>query len=337
MLRKEFRIFRNYYRDYKCSKNKQVKLFNTMIYDTKNYTNIMVLKNHWLYRFLVNRINVQQYTNKKIAIFGSGRRKTFYLNSHPIKIYYTAENNHVQWSVWQECEDMLLNEKSLSLSLGFDYIDHPKYLRFPYWLMAHFSPEATYEDIKKWCDEINNPNIQNRDKFCAFICRNDYFGDRKYFLNEVNQISNVNCPGSFMHNDDDLKNKFNDNKSDYLRQFKFNLCPENSDNMGYVTEKIFDAHKAGCIPIYWGAENNPEPDVLNKDAIIFLNHSSYYTIKERIDFHNEAALKKISELKNNLKLYRDFSMQPRLHPDAPEIIYEYFERLEKKLIEIVKV
>ena len=24
---------------------------------------------------------------------------------------------------------------------------------------------------------------------------------------------------------------------------------------GYVTEKIFDAFKAGCVPVYWGAEN----------------------------------------------------------------------------------
>jgi hypothetical protein len=24
---------------------------------------------------------------------------------------------------------------------------------------------------------------------------------------------------------------------------------------GYLTEKIFDSFKAGCVPIYWGAEN----------------------------------------------------------------------------------
>jgi hypothetical protein len=335
-LRKQYRIYRNYFRDYKSSMGYQVKLFNVMIYDNKNYTQKKIIKDHWLYRFFVERVQIQQYTKKNIAIFGAGRRKSFCLNHSPVKIYYTSENNHVHGSVWQECEDLLLNEKGLSLSLGFDYLTNDKYLRFPYWIMAHFSPNASYEEIKKWCEKINNPNIDNRNKFCSFICRNDYFGDRQYFLSKINSIKDVNCPGNFRHNDDDLSIVFDDNKLEYLQQFKFNLCPENSDNIGYVTEKIFDAHKAGCIPLYWGSGNNPESDVINKNAVIFLNHSSYYLRDNNVEDTNEIALKQITELLNSNKLYREFAMQPRLLVSAPDVIYEYFERLEEKIIEIVK-
>lgn len=45
-------------------------------------------------------------------------------------------------------------------------------------------------------------------------------------------------------------------KKDVLSQYKFALCYENArDIPGYITEKIFDCFFAGCIPIYWGANN----------------------------------------------------------------------------------
>ena len=42
---------------------------------------------------------------------------------------------------------------------------------------------------------------------------------------------------------------------------------ENSIAVDYVTEKIYDALAAGCIPIYWGAPNI-ESFVPTKDSII---------------------------------------------------------------------
>lgn len=49
------------------------------------------------------------------------------------------------------------------------------------------------------------------------------------------------------------------NKSDCLKNYKFCICYENMKcQRGYITEKIFDCFKAGCVPIYWGAENIAE-------------------------------------------------------------------------------
>lgn len=45
-------------------------------------------------------------------------------------------------------------------------------------------------------------------------------------------------------------------KIDVLKKFKFCFCFENAKNRnGYILEKIFDPMYAGCIPIYWGAQN----------------------------------------------------------------------------------
>ncbi|MDE3045597.1 MAG: hypothetical protein KGJ02_03020 [Verrucomicrobiota bacterium] len=45
-------------------------------------------------------------------------------------------------------------------------------------------------------------------------------------------------------------------KWDTLKNYRFSFCYENAkDQRGYITEKIFDSMIAGCVPIYWGAED----------------------------------------------------------------------------------
>ena len=45
-------------------------------------------------------------------------------------------------------------------------------------------------------------------------------------------------------------------KKDVLEKYKFCICYENfRDVPGWITEKIFDCFFAGCIPVYWGANN----------------------------------------------------------------------------------
>ena len=42
-------------------------------------------------------------------------------------------------------------------------------------------------------------------------------------------------------------------KDALLRQAKFAICYENAaDIPGYISEKIFDCLRAGCVPVYWG-------------------------------------------------------------------------------------
>ena len=46
------------------------------------------------------------------------------------------------------------------------------------------------------------------------------------------------------------------NKDSVLLNTKFSYCYENvKDLPNYITEKIFDSLMAGCVPIYWGANN----------------------------------------------------------------------------------
>jgi hypothetical protein len=85
----------------------------------------------------------------------------------------------------------------------------------------------------------------------------------------LKDIVDIQCAGKWDRNTDLLKDKYGDSKRDYLFHKKFNICPENVDASGYVTEKLFDAFAAGTIPIYLGDDNNPEPKVINRNEVIF--------------------------------------------------------------------
>jgi hypothetical protein len=68
-------------------------------------------------------------------------------------------------------------------------------------------------------------------------------------------------------------------KFDTLTKYRFLICYENvAECPGYITEKIFDAFFAGCVPVYWGAPNVAE--YIPKDCFIdrreFPDHEALY-------------------------------------------------------------
>ena len=73
---------------------------------------------------------------------------------------------------------------------------------------------------------------------------------------------------------------------DFLQKFKFSICYENVYGLnGYITEKIFDSMFAGCVPIYWGAENITSyvPEECFIDRRDFNNTESLYNFLKTVD------------------------------------------------------
>ena len=302
------------------------KIFNYIFHQKRYYKNIEVQGQFadFTARLVVDRMGIN-CEKGKIACFNTNSIPTI-LHYHraPIKLYCTQENTHVPYSTWHQFENIWEKEPSLSLTLGFDYVKHPRYLRFPYWIEHIFGPMATKESIAEFVAKYNYSDTANRTKQCAFVCHYDYFGDRAVLADLVAQIMPINYPSNFRHNDDDMRGKYEDDKIAYLQQFRFNLCPENSNNKGYVTEKIFDAIKAGCVPIYWGNEGYPEPDILNPRAIVCLdkdNQEEGYALLQRLYYDSKA--------------YAEFASQPRFLPDAGERIYGYYEQIVERLREVL--
>ncbi|MBW2570149.1 MAG: hypothetical protein JRE47_12495 [Deltaproteobacteria bacterium] len=56
-------------------------------------------------------------------------------------------------------------------------------------------------------------------------------------------------------------------KKETMQHYKFAICYENvKDEMGLITEKIFDCFAAGCVPVYYGARN--VTDYIPKECFI---------------------------------------------------------------------
>lgn len=263
-------------------------------------------------------------SNKRFSFYSVfGNRRVVNYDNREVKIFITGENVHSH--NFRAYSDNMLSEKKIDLSLGFDYIDDARYVRMPLWLRTQFAPEWSEKEIIEHINRLRYPEIGKRDKFAALVARYDWGNTRSQIYESLKNVGHIQCPSKVLHNDETLKIEFNDDKPAYLRQFCFNICPENSNYKGYVTEKVFDAIFSGCIPIYWGSDNQPEPEVLNHEAIILWN----------IGGDNSQNISKIQHLWENKGELNDFLHQPRLKDGAEEKILLMFKKLEDKFKQVL--
>lgn len=275
-------------------------------------------KEIWFSRFINSRNLAQK---KKIYFFSVlGEKKHIHLRKNRINIFFSGENMY---------SDRFMPYRSFCEKQHFDlYIDFTTYanknsIRFPLWLMFMFEPEATYNDIKIRVGQLRYPNLEKRQRFCSLVASHDFNGIRGKMFDALSSVDKVVAAGIFRNNSDELHSTYKNNKHNFIKQFKFNICPENSNHPLYVTEKIFQAIDAGCIPIYWGGDNNPEYNILNKDAIMFWNEND-----------NTELIRVIKEINTNIHTYNNFAKQPRLLPGAEDIVAEMFISLEEAILNV---
>ena len=312
-VRQTYVAYKSYQRQYQTNKERQVRFYNWW---SEPYEQL------WLYRFVKSRNIVP---NDKVlnfmSVFGKSEVADF-IKDGPI-VFFSGENLHNEDHLsYTNC---LLNHTNVKLAMGYDCFEEPDYMRFPLWIPFLFDPALDETGIKKRCEEMRYPQIGQRNKFAALVARYDWNGTRSEIYNAIHDIAPIGCPSAVLHNDDDLKNKYHDNKIDYLRQFAFNICPENSNSYGYVTEKAFEAIAAGCIPIYWGSYNMPEPGILNQDAII----------KWNMNGDNGSNIALMKDLYTHPDSLEEFMAQPRLLPQAEEQIIEMIQQLEQRLKDLL--
>lgn len=73
-----------------------------------------------------------------------------------------------------------------------------------------------------------------------------------------------------------------------LKNYKFTFCYENTkDQLGYITEKIFDSFVAGCVPVYKGATNITSyiPKECFIDRNDFSSEEDLYIFLKQMDKH----------------------------------------------------
>lgn len=313
------------------SSNGQVQYYN--FWDKQTADEI------WFTGFLKSRGFFERYPKAQFAFFSTlGSVQLLRVDEwmHPLqrnrkRVFFTGENVH--YPVFKEYSGNLLDHASIDLSLGFDYVDHCRYLRFPIWILEMFPPGSSAEDIKRICEKLSFQQCEPaRNRFCALVAGTstmlgtESLEMRTKMVEQLNTIARVDCAGKLLRNTDELQEQFRDDKAEFLKLYKFFICPENVSVQGYVTEKVFHAIGSGCVPIYNGSLNNPEPEVLNHDAILFWER----------DGDNTNLLRRVEELQNNKQLYKEFYEQPRLKSNAWKVVTHYFEALDKRLNDLFR-
>ena len=279
------------------------------------------LEQQWFVRFLRHHFP----DNKTVVNFFGPVSTPFFIKRQfeGKKVFYTGEDvEHPGTQLALYYGDYCLDHTDLSL--GFGQVQHARYLRFPYWILTTFSPEDDAAAIRERIRQINESHFE-KSRECVLINKHDPAGTRELVYNGVKDILDVKLAGQWRNNTRELWDDFGNDKEAYLRTFKFNICAENNNTKDYVTEKIFDAFIAGCIPLYYGALNDPEPGLINREAVIFWNKEG----------NNAENREKIRELKQNESLYQEFMSRPKLFPAAAEYVIDRYAKLKEHFARIL--
>lgn len=275
------------------------------------------IEDMWFIKFL--RANFPD-NKQKINFFGPLGWPFFIRNKFDgKKVFYTPEDvEHDKTKLNLFYGDYAL--KYVDFAMGFGEHDGEKYLRFPYWILTSFDPSSNENDIVRRIQEINNARYEKFED-CVVINAHDKKKTRTLIYDDLKSVLNIKSAGRWRNNTDELWNSYENNKRAYLKRFKFNICAENDNTEYYVTEKLFDAFICGCIPLYYGSFNNPEPNVINKDAVIFWKDNGDNT--ENIEL--------VKLLKNDNRAYLDFINQKRFNDTAAEYVIDRFVKLKEHM------
>ena len=295
-------------------------------------------KEDWFTRFLYYYFPDSDQKIRFYSVFGSGRK----LKDHfpGIKIFYSGENlaAHIEYADMKKRQsvetywkyrticygDYGLRKVDLSLGMSTDVTDY-KYMRFPEWIPFVFEPESTKEDIRNRVREINEAKAHPGAENAVLLASHDDYGTRERICRDMEEIIPITYAGKWRNNSTELWEKYANNKLEYLKNFRFNICPENVDAPGYCTEKLFDAFLAGTIPIYHGDCNNPEPGLINKDAVIFWNYNG----------DNAEQTQKIKRLIEDEDYYQEFMKQPKLTSQTVEFVYDKLQELKERVEDLL--
>ena len=210
------------------------------------------------------------------------------------------------------------------LVMGFDFIDHPNYIRMPFsYLVASDKMRHDYKRPGK-CEPAKKPYfacflVSNRGdwlpgKFNGATARDRMFHKLSLYKKVQSGGKHLNNIGGIVSNADTYS---------WIDQCKFMLAYENTlDYPGYVTEKPFQAWFGGAVPIY----NTHEDGLVdvNKKSLLYAG-----------DFESEEDfIEHIKKVDNDDDLYCKYWNEQII--DNPDNDYKALQdRIRVKLNEIL--
>ena len=201
------------------------------------------------------------------------------------KVYWSAEN-------WGSIYD-----PSYSLYLTNSIEEDDTHMRIPTWMIfidwftkaTNYPTDCTDNPIRFPVAMAMQPHsvpFQDRKDFCAFVVSNPTCTMRNETFHYVSNYKKVNSGGALYNNiGGQLSLKYpgggcgDVSKYNFFSTHQFTLSFENSQNTGYITEKVLHAKMAGCVPVYWGALQTEMDFIPNS----FINVSAISSAEKVVD------------------------------------------------------
>lgn len=287
------------------------------------------LEEQWFTQYLKHHFPDADYKINLFSVFGNTFR--FDENMDGKKVFYSPEQlNQRLWHINRDYGRCALD--TVDFSMAFDRLDHSNYLRFPYWVHYLFRPWSSEESIIETYNYMRSVEFE-KTKDITLVASHDLWGARTKITKTFEDWVDIEYAGAWRNNTSDLWDNFGNNKVEYLKQFKFNICSENIEDDAYVTEKIFDAARSDCIPIYAGGGNYLEPNVLNRDAILLWD--LHNDDKEMLIEDNLDTIEQFKNLREDEKSYLEFKEKDLLVEDGYKFVIKIFKDLEKHFERII--
>jgi len=317
----------------------QNKPKETLVYQNYSYRNWWPADpaEEWFTRFMLHYFPDNRTPVRFYSVFGPGFR--FYDGFKGVRVFYSGEDlePHIEHEGLTRRESVLTYWKyrtmvygnyctdRVDLSLGFAHREDEKYYRFPEWIPFTFRPEADYDEVRETINQINGARAKNGARNAVILASHDDYGTRDRICRDLEQVMPITYAGKWRNNSNELKESYKDQKLPYVSNFRFHICPENVDAPDYCTEKLFDAFRSGTIPVYFGAAGRPEPDVINRDAVIFWN----------FDKDNEENLREVLRLNTDEAYYERFMAQPKLLPQSADYVWDIICGLKDRMEQLL--
>jgi hypothetical protein len=194
---------------------------------------------------------------------------TFFSNHRPLTLFHTSEN--------------IRNDQfDADYFLSFDLPLSNNQFRLPFWMeFLDWSHEGLKGNANPRfgrllsIDELSRPlgdAFLRREKK-AVIFSSHLRDPRKVLYKGLSAFLPVEGMGPFFDQTIIDHNHSGFTKESILKNYAFNLCPENGLHPGYYTEKIPEAFSAGTLPISW-TDSNVQMD-FNPKAFVNLQPFAY--------------------------------------------------------------
>lgn len=219
--------------------------------------------------------------NKRI--FSNSYEKRQILHGHFSSHYKISPDVINVWYTSENIRPPLDHAFDLFLSHDLDSYDG-RNVYLPFWVTRLGNSIAESNNYQEQL--LKSREISPRDGICAVISNPEPI--RMAFIQQLSLKYKVDVYGAFGLPISD--------KNEILSKYRVNVCFENSESPGYVTEKPLEAWQAGCVPVWRGIDKAQH---LNPRALVDVSKLGF-----------EESINEITRIMESDEYLRKFTKQP---------------------------